>query len=108
ATEVDCEDVPPGPVQLSTKLVEAVRAALVVVPLVGSLLALPHAPEGVLEGGHAVAFCVLQMRCTVPPGATELASDGSRMLGTGGAGATLSAYVPASALPVGCATTLIR
>lgn len=77
--------VPPPPVQLREKVVVAVRAEVVTVPPLG--LSLPDQPDPP-EAVQLVAFCVDQVRVTVPPDVT-LVTLGVSV--TTGAGITVSA-----------------
>ncbi len=84
-TVVEALPVPPPPVQFSENVVVAVRAEVVTVPPLG--LSLPDQPEPP-EAVQLVAFCVDQVRVTVPPEAT-LVTLGVSV--TVGAGITVSA-----------------
>src|SRR5215469_5933568 len=84
-TLTDFALLPPAPSHVRVKVVELVSAGLVLVPLVARVPLQP--PEAL----HAVAFWLVQIRLTVAPEETELASLLSVTMGTGGAEATLSA-----------------
>jgi hypothetical protein len=70
-------ELPVAPVQLSVKVVAALSAGVVKVPLVGSVPLQP--PDAV----HAVAFVELQLRVAVPPVSTLIVSAFSATLGDG-------------------------
>jgi hypothetical protein len=76
-TVADWLAVPPGPVQVSTKVLLVLRAPVPALPLIGSLP--DHAPEAV----QAVAWVVDQVRLELPPLVTELGLAPSVTVGAG-------------------------
>ena len=81
---------PPAPVQVSVKVVFAVIAGLVAVSLAACVpVKLPDQPPP--EATQVVAPVVVQIRWTVPPEVTLVASADRLTVGAAGAGLTLSA-----------------
>ena len=98
--------VPSEPTQVSVKVVVAVSAAEVAVPLVATVP--DHAPAGELDAVQELVFVLDQVSVTVPPELTLVALVCSVAVAAGGAASTTMEYVPASAVPVGWATKLMR
>lgn len=98
--------VPSVPTQVSVKVVVAVSAAEVAVPLVATVP--DQAPAGELDAVHELVFALDQFSVTVPPELTLVAVVWSVAVAAGGASCTTIEYVPASAEPVGWATKLMR
>ena len=86
------------------KVVVAVRAALVAVPLVPTLP--DHAPAGELEAVHEVVLLLDHLRLAVPPEEMLVAVAWSVAVAAGGACCTSIEYVAAASVPPGCATML--
>jgi hypothetical protein len=99
ATVTDCATLTPVPVHVRVNVVELVRAALVADPFASCVPLQPPDPV------HAVAFCVVQVRFTVPPDATDEALLCSVTIG---AAAAVIAYVPAPCDPPGWAMKLMK
>ncbi len=86
------------------KVVVAVSAALVAVPLVG--IVPDQAPAGELDAVQEVVLVLDHLRLAVEPEVTLVEVACSVAVAAGGAGCTSIEYVPAASVPPGCATML--
>jgi hypothetical protein len=96
--------VPSVPTQVKVKVVVAVRAPLVAVPLVATVP--DHAPVGELEAVHELVLLLDHLRLAVAPEETLVEVAWSVTVAAGGADCTTMEYVPAASVPPGCATML--
>ena len=93
ATATSREIVPPGPVQLSPKVVPVVSAALLSLPVVA------WEPDQPPVAVHVVALVEDQVRELLPPAATDAGLVDSATVGAGGGGGGVTVTVT-EAVPV--------